>query len=307
MVLGPPVFGGHNLFPLTEPMSNLYVVSTPIGNLADITQRALEVLGRVSRILAEDTRHTRKLLTRYSIKVPLLSLHAHNEAARSRQVLSMLGEGEELALVSNAGTPMVSDPGARIVSDVIDSGYPVVPVPGASALLAALVASGLDPEPFSFFGFVPRKGRDRDKRLKQAGSMPHTVVLYESPNRLLRLLHDLEVVCGSERRVVVAREMTKVHETFVRGTLAEVLSCYQQEEPRGELVVLVAGKPASSGELADSQVESAKELAERLLSEGRPPSQVARQLVKELEMPRNMAYRLSLSKARGQAAEKDEA
>jgi 16S rRNA (cytidine1402-2'-O)-methyltransferase len=275
-------------------VSNLYIVSTPIGHLGDFSYRAVEVLKRVQRVLAEDTRRTKILFRRYGIEKPLVSAHAHNEKARIAAVLSWLAAGDEVALVSDAGTPLVSDPGARIVAAVVSAGHRVVPVPGASALLAALVAAGLETEPFSFYGFVPKSGRARQRILAEVWALRHTVVLYEAPGRLVRLLTDLVATCGATRRVVVAREMTKVHEAFFRGTLAEAAAYYEVEPARGEIVVLLAG--ASDAEVpADASNEAATAVVRKLLESGRQPSAVAREAAKRLGIPRTEAYRIALS------------
>jgi 16S rRNA (cytidine1402-2'-O)-methyltransferase len=270
-------------------MSLLYIVSTPIGHLGDTTHRAVDVLSAVARVLAEDTRHTAILLRHYGIATPLLSLHEHNEAARTQRILELLDAGEDLALVSDAGTPLVSDPGARIVQRVLDAGHEVVPVPGASAVLAALVASGLEPEPFTFYGFTPRSGRDRAARLAEVASLPHVSVLYESPQRVARLLAELVDACGAERRVVVARELTKIHESFFRGTLGEAAAYYGLGPTRGEVVVLVAGAPAGGAPDDDVILQAAAQL----LAEGRRPSAVARELARRYDLPRNRAYELA--------------
>jgi 16S rRNA (cytidine1402-2'-O)-methyltransferase len=271
-------------------MSRLYVVSTPIGNLADITYRAVRVLGEVDRILAEDTRRTRILLQHYGLSTPLVSAHAHNEAARAAQLLGWLEAGEEVAIVSDAGTPLLSDPGARIVQKVVEAGHQVVPVPGPSALLAALVGAGIDPEPFTFFGFTPRSGRGRAERLAEIAALRHAAVLYEAPVRLVRLLEELTVRCGADRRVVVARELTKVHETFYRGTLAEASAYYEREPARGEVVLVVAGLEDTQAE-AESEA-TALEVARKLLGEGQRPSAAARELSRRLGLSRNRAYEI---------------
>lgn len=281
-------------------MGILYIVSTPIGNLEDVTYRATRVLGEVDRILAEDTRRTRVLLGRYGIRKPLVSAHPGNEAARAEQVSEWLDSGETLALVTDAGTPLLSDPGARIVQRVIEAGHEVVPVPGASALLAALVGSGVDASRFTFLGFLPRGGGERTRRLEEIAGAPHTVVVYEAANRLQRLLEDLRVACGPDRSAAVARELTKAHEEFARGTLAELLAYYRDAAPRGEVVVLVAGAP-DAGEPSDAVEESARALARALLRSGRRPSTVAREIASELGLPRNRAYELVLAEAEGEA------
>ncbi len=258
-----------------------------------MSHRAVEVLGRVSRILAEDTRRTGVLLRRYGISTPMVSAHAHIEAARTERLLEWLDAGEDVAIVSDAGTPLISDPGARIVQKVVAAGHDVVPVPGPSAVLAALVASGLEPEPFTYFGFLPRGGRARTARLEEIAALPHTAVLYEAPRRLARSLRDLAGHCGIDRAAVVARELTKLHETFFRGTLAEAAAYYEREPPRGEIVVLVAGREAPPVE--EARADEARALARELLERGERPSAVARELARRLGLPRNRAYEIVLS------------
>jgi 16S rRNA (cytidine1402-2'-O)-methyltransferase len=280
---------------LTAPASpgTLYLVSTPIGNLGDITFRAADVLRRASVVLAEDTRRTATLLRHVEASVPMVSAHEHNEAARVAGVLERLGAGEEVALVSDAGTPLLSDPGRRIVEAAIEAGHAVVPVPGASALLAALVASGLPAEPFTFFGFPPRKGRERDALLDEVAGAPRTSVLYESPNRLVALLEDLASRAGEDRRVAVARELTKLHEEVVRGGAAEVAAHFREDSPRGEIVVVVS--PAA--EVGDAAVDEAAgdALARALLAEGHSSRDVVRELRRRLGISRNDAYRIALA------------
>ena len=271
-------------------MPTLYIVSTPIGNLGDITYRAVEILGAAARILAEDTRHTANLLRKYGITTPLVSAHEHNEAARAEQVVGWLDAGEDLALVSDAGTPLLSDPGARIVRAVVEAGHAIVPVPGASALLAALVVSGFDPEPFSFYGFLPRKGGERKARLAELAAVRHTCVLYEAPGRIAALLEDLANVCEIDRRVVVARELTKLHETVVRGTLTEVSAYYHEAPTRGEIVVVLEGASAASADGPDPQA-----FARELLERGLKPSAAARELAQATGLSRAEAYEQILS------------
>jgi 16S rRNA (cytidine1402-2'-O)-methyltransferase len=273
-------------------MPQLYIVSTPIGNLGDITYRAVEILTAADRVLAEDTRRTAILLRHYGIKTPLYSAHAHNEEARAQQILSWLEQGEKIALVSDAGTPLLSDPGARIVRKVLAAGHDVVPVPGASALLAALVASGLEPEPFVFFGFLPRSGETRRSLLTQIATLSYTAVVYEAPSRVLRLLDDLLDVCGPERRAVVARELTKLHESFVRGTLAELGTYYREQTVKGEVVVLIGGAAAAG---VEDQEEQARTLAAQLLEAGESARDVAKQVATQTGLTRNRAYEITLS------------
>ena len=270
-------------------MSRLYIVSTPIGSLADFTYRGVQVLEAVDRVLAEDTRRTATLCREYGIEKPLVSAHEHNEAARAGQVVEWLDAGEDLALVSDAGTPLVSDPGTRLARAVLDAGHELVPVPGPSAVLAALVVSGLDPEPFTFYGFLPRSGGDRSDRLDDLAMLRHTAVLYESPERLARLLDDLVERCGGGRRVVVARELTKVHEEVRRGTLRDLADYYRESRVRGEIVVVLEG---GSGVSAETDEEAAAALAGALLSEGRRPSVAAKEVARRLGVPRNRAYEI---------------
>jgi 16S rRNA (cytidine1402-2'-O)-methyltransferase len=272
-------------------MGILYIVSTPIGNLADISYRAVEALGKSDRVLAEDTRRTAILFRHYGIHTRLYSAHEHNEQARAEQVLAWLDEGETVALVSDAGTPLISDPGARIVHKVIEKGHQVIPIPGASSVLTALVGSGLEPEPFTYFGFLPRSGSERSGRLEEIAGLSHTAVVFEAPGRVSRLLEDLRAVCGEERQAVVARELTKVHETFVRGTLAELSAYYAETAIRGEVVVLVAG--ASMGVEETEELEArASQLAQLRLSSGESPRDIAKSIAKELGLARNRAYEI---------------
>jgi 16S rRNA (cytidine1402-2'-O)-methyltransferase len=272
-------------------VATLFVVSTPIGNLEDLTRRAERVLSEVPHVLAEDTRRTATLLRHLGVRPKMTSLHAHNEASRRDRVLAWLENGEDVALVSDAGTPLVSDPGARIVQAALGAGHDVVPVPGASAVLAALVASGLSADRFSFLGFLPRRGGERKRLLERLGASEETTVLFESPERLLDLLADLEAACGPERKVAVGRELTKVHETVVRGTLAEARRYYGDSAPRGEVAVVVEAAPAREAPDAADR-EAAGALARALLAEGATPSGAAKEVAKRLSLPRNVAYQV---------------
>ncbi len=270
-------------------MPSLYLVSTPIGNLGDLSPRAADTLQSVARILAEDTRHTRKLLTHLGLSTTLVSLHAHNEASRLDQILGWLEEGEDLALVSDAGTPLVSDPGQRLVEAVLDAGFTVVPIPGPSAVLAALVGSGFPMDRFSFLGFLPRKGPDRVEMVERVLDSRDPVVLFESPERVVALLETLIKEGGGERGVSVGRELTKFHEEFVRGPLSEVKAHFVENRPRGEFVVVVAG--ASEEEPTETvDREAARALALAVLSEGLAPSRAAKEVARRLKLPRNLAY-----------------
>ena len=274
-------------------MATLYIVSTPIGNLGDVSTRAEEVLCSVDRILAEDTRRSRILADRVGARVPLVSLHAHNESRRVSQILGWLESGEDLALVSDAGTPLVSDPGARIVSAVVDAGHAVVPIPGPSAVLAALVVSGLPADTFTFLGFPDRKGRARTELLERVRDARETVILFEAPGRAARLLGDLASTCGGERPVAVARELTKVHEEIRRGTLAEVGAYYREHPPKGEVTVVIRGAAREETD-ADlrGRMEAARSLALELDGEGMKRSDAVKEIARRLDLSRNDAYRI---------------
>lgn len=219
----------------------LYLCPTPIGNLEDITLRALRILKEVDFIAAEDTRITRKLLNHYNIKTPLVSYHEHNKQKKGPEIISMLQQGKSIALVTDAGTPGISDPGEDLVRMAVDVGISVVPLPGAAAAICALVASGLSTERFVFEGFLPRKKKERAERLRELAAESRTMVLYEAPHRLIKALEDLRQALG-DRNIVVAREMTKIHEEFFRGTVKQALEKFTQIPPRGELVLVMEGK-----------------------------------------------------------------
>jgi 16S rRNA (cytidine1402-2'-O)-methyltransferase len=274
----------------------LYVVSTPIGHLGDLTHRAEEVLRAVDVIYAEDTRRARILLRHYGIDTPCVSYRERNEAARAAEARRRWAAGASVALVADAGTPLVSDPGLRLVRAAIDDGVPVVPVPGPSAVLAALVASGLDPEPFTFYGFLPRRGRARAARIEELRGLPHTAVFFESPERLVATLDELAEALGGDRRVVVGRELTKVHEEFVRGTLAETAAYYRRRSVRGEVVVCLAGA-TRAGPAAEREAE-ARRHAETLARRGASARQIAEALRDAYGLERNRAYALALEARR---------
>src|SRR5256712_3256309 len=227
----------------------LYVVPTPIGNLEDITQRALRVLGEVDLIACEDTRHTRKLLNHYAIKTKTISYHEHNERERAAQLCAMIEAGKSVALVSDAGTPAISDPGFRLVRLAIEAGLPVVSLPGPSALITALAGSGLPTDEFFFSGFLPARSGARRTRLEELRSIPATLIFYEAPHRIVPTLNDsLEIL--DEREAVVARELTKLHEEIVRGRLSELAARFSSSESvRGEMVLMIDRTVISSEEV----------------------------------------------------------
>jgi len=275
----------------------LYVVSTPIGNMGDFSFRAVDVLKSVALVLAEDTRHTRHLLDRYEISTPATAYHEHNEAKTTPRLVARLLEGASLALVSDAGTPLVSDPGARLVRAAIDAGVGVVPIPGPSAALAALVASGLDADRFLFLGFLPRSGRDRRAAFDEIVDSSHTVVVYESPNRLADTLAELERLGGGLRPAAVAREMTKQFENIQRGTVTDLLAYYRERPVRGEVVLVIGG--------AVARVASEEDVAARVRSlraAGLSVRDTSAQVAAEMGVSKRVAYRLARSD-RGETGE----
>ena len=219
----------------------LYVVGTPIGNLRDISLRALDVLGEVDLIAAEDTRHTRKLLSHYNIHTPLFSCYEHNQALRLPYILAQLRDGRRLALVSNAGMPGISDPGYPVIRAALGEGFPVIPIPGPSALLLGIVVSGIDPGRFVFEGFLGRTRAQRRRRLQFLAVESRTIVLYEAPHRIRKLLAEVEDILGN-RRIALARELSKRFEEVIRGSVSEVRSRMETSVPRGEFTVIIAGR-----------------------------------------------------------------
>ncbi|HTE46701.1 MAG TPA: 16S rRNA (cytidine(1402)-2'-O)-methyltransferase [Gemmatimonadaceae bacterium] len=271
-----------------EPRGTLFVVSTPIGNMGDFSFRAVEILKSVRLVLAEDTRHTRHLFERYGITTATVAYHEHNEAKTAPALVARMQAGESLALVSDAGTPLLSDPGSRLVTAAIAAGIDVVPVPGASALLAALVASGLDADRFTFFGFLTRTGSERRAALDEITMCGHTVVLYEAPNRVADTLGELEQRGNGDRLVAVAREMTKQFEEVRRGTVSELRAYYEDKAPRGEIVLVVG--PAVRQPPNDEQV---RDRVQALRRSGMSTRDAAASVAEELGVPKRLAYRLA--------------
>jgi len=268
----------------------LFVVATPLGNLGDLSARASEILRTVPVVAAEDTRRTRGLLTHLGAAPQLLSYHAHSEDRRLESLLQILHDGRDVALVSDAGTPAVSDPGSDLVAAARESGIVVVPIAGPSAVATALSAAGFRGDRYLFLGFVPRKGGERARLLSRAAAEEWSVVFFEAPPRLSALLADLVKVAGGERRAVVARELTKLHEEFRLGPLKELASYYSEHPPRGELTVVLegTGMPAEPPD----RTEDAREQAALLLAEGLTRREVVRRLSDTLGLSRNDAYRL---------------
>jgi 16S rRNA (cytidine1402-2'-O)-methyltransferase len=268
----------------------LYIVSTPIGNLEDITLRALRVLKEVDLIAAEDTRRTRQLLTHYGIHKPLISYHEHNRRMREKTLLNDLREGKSVALVTDAGTPGISDPGEELVRGAVQEGIPLVSIPGPVALVAALSVSGLPTESFLFYGFLPSKAAARRKWLASLKDRPETLVFYESPRRLSSLLDDAAQTLG-ERRVVVAREMTKVYEEVYRGTISEVLDQLGKEEVKGEVTVILEGCTSPPQVDASAIIEALKRYSEEI---GLSMKDSVDRVAEELGIPRRQVYQESL-------------
>lgn len=224
-----------------EQSSCLYLVATPIGNLEDITMRAMRLLKEVDIIAAEDTRNTKKLCNYFEITTPLMSYHDHNQQVGGEKILELLRQGKRVALVSDAGLPCISDPGADIVSKAVSEGFAVVPVPGANAALSALIASGLSTQPFFFYGFLSRNKKERKEEITKLQKRQESVILYESPHRLKESLKDMQAVMDGSRRIVLARELTKKFEEFLRGTIDEAVSWAEQAEIRGEFCLVIEG------------------------------------------------------------------
>jgi 16S rRNA (cytidine1402-2'-O)-methyltransferase len=272
----------------------LYVVATPIGNLEDITLRALRVLKEVDMIACEDTRQTRKLLEHYGIRTRTISYHEHNEMTRAAELIVNLEQGGRLALVSDAGMPSISDPGHRLITLAIRHHVPVIPVPGASAFVAALVASGLPTDSFKFNGFLPSKSGERRDELERIRDVPRTVIYYEAPHRILETLEDIVATLGGSRHVVIAREVTKLHEEFIRGRADEVLEELRERgDIKGEITLLI-GRAAEAGERA-APPRTATKLRQRLeqvMDERRLDEKAALKVIaKEMGVSRSEAYR----------------
>lgn len=269
----------------------LYLVATPIGNLGDMSERALNILKEVDLIAAEDTRHTRKLLSHFQFSTPLVSYHEHNEKKQQATLLECMKKGQKVALVSDAGTPAISDPGELLVQATIAAGIPVIPVPGPNAAISALIASGLPVQPFLFIGFLSRKHTKRKEQLRQYGGVSASLICYESPYRILSMLRDVQSELG-ERGVAIVRELTKKHEEWLRGTVSECCEWIEQKGVRGEYTVIIA--PG-----ADEKLESAGEwwqdltLGEHVvhyIDEGQSKKEAIQKVAKERRLPKREVY-----------------
>ncbi|MBZ5505591.1 MAG: 16S rRNA (cytidine(1402)-2'-O)-methyltransferase [Acidobacteriia bacterium] len=282
---------------MAEPTKRgtLYVVATPIGNLEDITYRAVRVLREADLIACEDTRHTAKLLQHYGIDKPTVSYHEHNEAARAEELVMKLAQGLTIAQVSDAGMPGISDPGYRVIKLAIERGVTVVPVPGPSALIAGLAASGLPTDSFQFLGFVPSKSGQRRTMLESLRQAPYTTIFYEAPHRIAATMQDIVEILGPERPVVLARELTKIHEEFIRGTAAEVLARTQAQELKGEITLLI-GK--SEAQEARTVVKDIAQRLEEIMREQKLDEKAGlKVLAKERGLSKSEVYR-ELQRAR---------
>ncbi len=270
-------------------MGTLFLVGTPIGNLEDITRRALRVLEEVDLVAAEDTRRSKKLLQHYAITTPMISYHEHNKIPRAERLLEALESGS-VALISDAGMPGLSDPGLELIRAVIDAGHPVVPIPGPSAGVAALVASGLPTDAYVYLGYMPRKKSERRDFIRTLRGESHTVIFFEAPHRMQSMLADLVELLDEDRSIAICRELTKMHEEILRGTIQEVQEHFINHEPKGEFTVVLGGEPPQ-----DRWDE--REVLERLrekLEQGISPSQAARQVASESGWTRRAVYRLTM-------------
>ncbi len=277
----------------TEPTpGTLYVVGTPIGNLEDMTFRAVRILQTVDLIAAEDTRHTGKLLQHFQITAPQISYHNHNRHSRIPDLLGRLSQGHAIALVTDAGMPGISDPGYELVKACIEADIPVVPIPGPSAAITALSAAGLPTDQFVFEGFLPAKGQERRGRIAAIQTESRTLIFYEAPHRLRQTLQDLADVLGKDRQMVLARELTKLHEEFRRGRIADAIAHYSQHAPQGEYTLVVAGLPPVKPQLSEAELKA--EL-QQLIAQGISRSQASRQVAKATSLPRREVYQLALS------------
>jgi 16S rRNA (cytidine1402-2'-O)-methyltransferase len=274
----------------------LYIVATPIGNLEDITQRALRVLREVELIACENTRHTQKLLNHFGIGTKTISYHEHNERERAEYLCDLLEAGKDVALVSDAGTPLISDPGFRIVTAAAERRIQIVPIPGAAAFVAALVASGLPSDQFFFAGFLPARGSPRRTKLESLQAIQATLIFYEAPHRIAATLKDALEALGN-RRAAVARELTKLHEEIVRGTLRELIERFSEKSPtRGEIVLIISGERAPSAEATtESGPEQLVERVTQLERDGIDSKDALKLAARELGMKRADAYRIMVA------------
>lgn len=269
----------------------LYLVATPIGNLEDITLRALKILKEVDIILAEDTRQTLKLLNHFEISKPLISYHRHNEEIKVDNIIQKLEEGTNIALVSDAGTPIISDPGEVVVKEALKNDIKVIPIPGACALINGLIASGLDAKEFSFYGFLSLNKKLRREKLEEIRNENKTVILYEAPHKILNTLNDLKEILGN-RKVVIARELTKIHEEYMRGTVTEILEKYK--EPRGEHIIVIEKNIIKKQELQNELINSMTidQHYSYYEKQGFSKNEIIKKIAKDRNVAKNEIYKL---------------
>lgn len=270
----------------------LYLVGTPIGNLEDMTFRAVRILQSVDVIAAEDTRHTGKLLQHFQVTTPQVSYYEHNQKSRIPDLVGRLQQGQAIALVTDAGMPGISDPGYELVKSCVAAGLPVVPIPGPNAAISALVASGLPSDRFVFEGFLPAKSKDRLTYLERLSRETHTLIFYEAPHRLRQTLQDLATILGTDRAIGLARELTKLHEEIWRGSIHEAIDYYTHKEPQGEYTLVVSGAELCQPTLSE---EALKTELQALLQQGLSRSEASRELAKQTALPRRHIYQLALS------------
>lgn len=270
----------------------LYICPTPIGNLEDITLRTLRVLKEVDLIAAEDTRHTLKLLNHYNIKKPLISYHEHNKKSKGEVLLRKLNEGMQIALVTDAGMPGISDPGEDIIRLCIEEGIDVVALPGPTASILALVLSGLPTDKFVFEGFLPSKKQDRIKELERLKTEERTIILYEAPHRILALLQDIFNILG-DRKISISRELTKIHEETFRGSIAEAIERFKESKPKGEFVLVLEGGLALEDDLYED-ISIKEHIRKYMMEEGLSKKDAVRRVAKERNIPKNQVYKESL-------------
>jgi len=276
----------------TDPGGTLYVVGTPIGNLEDMTFRAVRILQEADAIAAEDTRHTARLLQHFQITTPQLRYHQHNRTRQTPKILARLARGESIAIVTDAGMPGISDPGGDLVAACVAAGVAIVPIPGVSASITALSVSGLDSDRFAFDGFLPTKNKDRRAALDRLATEQRTTILYEAPHRIRQTLGDLAAACGEGRQIAIGRELTKRYEEIWRGSLGEAAALYESRKPQGEFTLTIAAAPPMEAP-ARSEAELKAELR-RLIDGGLSRSQACRELAQHTQQSRRELYQLDL-------------
>lgn len=277
---------------MSRELGKLSVVGTPIGNLSDFSPRGIETLENADYIAAEDTRVTLRLLTHFGIKKPLLSYYKPHEAEKSARILELLAEGKNVALVSDAGMPCISDPGVLLVQRCGEMGIETEVIPGCNAAISAVAVSGIDTARFAFEGFLPVNKRERSERLSEIADLPHTLVFYEAPHKIKQTLSDMESALGGERSAALCRELTKLHEEIIRGQLSELARYYDELEPRGEYVIVVEGRKAAAEEFS---AEQAAELARGYIKGGEKPSEACKRAAKATGVPKQEIYRIVIN------------